>query len=244
MLTSIAFAGQPALHVLGLLFLLVSFWAIYERGYVDNDLIAARFEKAPKLSAAFQDSPVATPYWQPWIWALVCGGIAIFLLRWPAPVDPLDGVKWIALLLATHVWFVLYNRFDKATRVWLFCGLQFARSAAFIVLVPIALIGVAAIGAHVLAKWVPYYVYRLGGKDWPDTPFHITRLLFFIVLGLLIAFEQGFSILLTWTAAALLAWNLYRARQELKTAYKTASRLDRASMPVAALANLISVCAC
>jgi hypothetical protein len=33
-------AALPALHVLGLLFLLISFWAIYERGYVDNDLIA------------------------------------------------------------------------------------------------------------------------------------------------------------------------------------------------------------
>ena len=226
-LTSIALAGLPALHVLGLLFLLLSFWAIYERGYVDNDLIAAHFEKDPKLSAAFQDSPVATPPWQPWIWALACGAIAIFLLRWPLPANPWDFVEWAVVLLATHSWFRLYNRFDKGSRVWLFCGLQFARSAAFVVLVPIALVGVAALGAHVLAKWVPYYIYRLGGKDWPDTPFHLTRLLFFIVLALLIAFVQGFSYLWTWTAAALLAWNLYRARQELKTAYQAASRLDR-----------------
>ena len=226
-LSSLALAALPLLHVLGLLFLLVSFWAIYERGYVDNDLIAARFEADPKLNAAFQDAPVATPRWQPWIWAFLCGAIAIILLRWPGPVTALDFIKWTAVLLATHGWFLLYNRFDKASRVWLFCGLQFARTAAFVVLVPIALVGVAALGAHVLAKWVPYYVYRLGGKDWPDTPFHITRLLFFVVLALLLAFVQGFSILWTWTAAALLAWNLYRARQELQAAYKAATRLDR-----------------
>ena len=64
----------------------------------------------------------------------------------------------------------MYNRFDKGTRVWMFAGLQFARSAAFVALVPIGLIGAVALGAHVLAKWVPYYVYRLGGKEWPEAP--------------------------------------------------------------------------
>lgn len=226
-LSSLALAALPLTHVLGLLFLLVSFWAIYERGYVDNDLIAARFERDPKLSAAFKEAPVATPRWQPWMWAFGCGAIGIYLLRWPATPVVMDFVKWIGVLLATHGWFLLYNRFDKAARVWLFCGLQFARTAAFVALVPIAMIGAAALGAHVLAKWVPYYVYRLGGKDWPDTPFHLTRLLFFVVLALLIAFVEGFSSLWTWTAAALLAWNLYRARQELKAAYQAATRLDR-----------------
>jgi hypothetical protein len=226
-LSSIALAALPATHALGLLFLLVSFWAIYECGYVDNDLIAARFEKNPKLSAAFLDSPVATPRWQPWIWAFVCGAIAIVLLRWPEIPVPMDFVAWVAVLLATHGWFILYNRFDKGARVWMFAGLQFARSAAFVALVPIGLIGAIALGAHVLAKWVPYYVYRLHGKDWPEAPFHLIRLLFFIVLSLMLVFSQGLSSLLTWTALALLVWNLFRARQELATALMAAKRLDR-----------------
>lgn len=226
-LTSIALAALPWLHVLGLLFLLVSFWAIYERGYVDNDLIAARFEVNPKLSAAFLDSPVATPRLQPWIWALACGAIAIFLLRWPATPVPVDFAAWGAVLLATHGWFTLYNRFDKGTRVWMFAGLQFARSAAFVALVPIGVIGAIALGAHVLAKWVPYCVYRLGGKDWPEAPFHLIRLLFFVVLALLLEFSEGISAVLSNTALALLAWNLFRARQELATALSAARRLDR-----------------
>src|SRR5262249_49517248 len=49
-LSTVALATQPATHVLGLLILLISFWAVYERGYVDNDLIAARYEDDPKLS--------------------------------------------------------------------------------------------------------------------------------------------------------------------------------------------------
>lgn len=226
-LSSVALAALPLLHVLGLLFLLVSFWAIYERGYVDNDLIAARYETNPKLSAAFRDAPVATPRLQPWIWAAVCGAVAIVLLRWPATPVPLDFVIWAAVLLVTHGWFALYNRFDKWTRVWMFAGLQFARSAAFVALVPIAPIGAAALSAHVLAKWVPYYLYRLGGKEWPEAPFHLNRLLFFIVLALMLEVTQGFSALWNGTALALLVWNVFRARKELVTAWRGAKRLDR-----------------
>ena len=226
-LSSIALAALPVLHVLGLLLLLVSFWAIYERGYVDNDLIAARFEANPKLSAAFVDSPVATPRWQPWIWAFACGAGAIVALRWPVAPASVDFVTWAAVLLGTHGWFTMYNRLDKGARVWMFAGLQFARSAAFVALVPIGVMGAIALGAHVLAKWVPYYVYRLGGKEWPEAPFHLIRLLFFVVLALLLGSAQGFSSLLSGTALGLLAWNLFRARQELATAIAAATRLDR-----------------
>jgi len=226
-LSSIALAALPVPHVLGLLFLLVSFWSIYERGYVDNDLIAARFEATPKLSAEFLDSPVATPRWQPWIWAFACGAIAIVLLRWPVIPVPADYAAWAAVLMATHGWFTMYNRFDKGTRVWLFAGLQFARIAAFVALVPIVPIGAVALGAHILANWVPYYVYRLGGKEWPDAPYNLMRLLFFVVLSLLLVFSEGLSSLLNWTALALLAWILYRARQELAKVLTAARRLDR-----------------
>lgn len=228
-LSSLALAALPLLHVAGLLCLLLSFWAIYERGYVDNDLMAVRYEAEPKLSAVFADSPVATPRWQPWIWAAGSGALAIVLLRWPLTPVPADFAAWLAVLLATHGWFALYNRFDKAARVWMFAGLQFARSAAFVALVPVGLIGAAALGAHVLARWVPYFVYRLGGKEWPDAPFHLIRLMFFLVLALLLAAAVGLSALLNWTALALLVWNVYRARQELAAALFAARRLDRMS---------------
>jgi hypothetical protein len=150
----------------------------------------------------------------------------VAVLRWQTGATALDLMAWAAVLLATHGWFTLYNRFDKGTRVWLFAGLQFARSAAFVALVPISPIGAAALGAHVLAKWVPYYVYRLVGKAWPEAPFHLTRLLFFAVLAALLAFTNGVSSILNASAAALLVWNLYRARQELATACAAARRLD------------------
>lgn len=226
-LSSLALATLPLLHILGLVFLSVSFWSIYERGYVDNDLIAARFEASPKLSAEFWESPVATPRWQPWIWGFACGAIAILILRWPGSPSPIDFGAWTVVLLATHFWFALYNRFDKPTRIWMFMGLQIARSAAFVALVPIVPIGALALGAHILAKWVPYYAYRLGGKEWPEAPFHLIRLMFFAVLALLVGFSSGFASLFTWTALALLLWNLFRARQELVIALSAMRRLDR-----------------
>jgi hypothetical protein len=226
-LASIALAAAPVTHVLGLLFLLASFWTIYERGYVDNDLVAARFEEQPKLSAAFRDAPVATPRWQPWIWAAGGGAAALFLLRWPAHPVPGDFLAWAAVLLATQLWFHYYNRLDKGSRVWLFAGLQFARSAAFVAVVPISAIGAMALGAHALARWVPYCVYRVGGRSWPEAPVHLIRLMFFIVLGVLAAFAGGVQLLASATAAALLAWNVFRARQEIAAACKAARRLDR-----------------
>ena len=73
LLSSIGLAINPAAHVVALLFLLLSFWAIYERGYVDNDLIAARFEADPKLSGSFGRIQVATPAVEPWTWATLGG---------------------------------------------------------------------------------------------------------------------------------------------------------------------------
>ena len=224
---SIGLAALPVLHVLGLTLLAVSFWSIYELGYVDNDRIAARFEADPKLSAAFHDAPVATPRFLPWIWAFATGAGALFVLRWPDHPAPTDFAAWGAVLLATHGWFLMYNRFDKGTRVWLFAGLQFARGAAFAALVAIPLVGAIAIGAHVLAKWVPYCFYRLGGKDWPDEPVNLIRLLFFAVLAPLLCAAHGFSALLNWTTLGLLAWMLFRARREIAAAWNAASRLDR-----------------
>jgi len=227
-LASIALAASPVLHVIGLSFLLLSFWAIYERGYVDNDLVAAQFELDPKLSAAFAEAPVATPPIQPWIWAALSGVIGIVVLRSPLAPPPLDFALWAVVLVLTHGWFYAYNRFDKTTRVWMFPILQLSRAAGFAVLVPIMPIGAAALAAHVLARWMPYYVYRCGGTRWPDTPFCLSRLMFFVVIAALLSVASGPSILLNWTALALFAWNLFRARQELRTALMSIRRIDDA----------------
>lgn len=226
-LSSIALAAYPLWQVIGLAFLSLSFWCVYELGYVDNDRIAARYENQPKLSSAFHRMDATPAYWQAWIWAAAAGAIGVYLLRGWEVFGTIVDLGWACLLLLTWLWFMLYNRVDKASRVWLYMGLQFARSAAFVVVVPIGVIGMAALGAHILARWVPYYLYRTAGKDWPETPFHMIRALFFVVLTALLALAQGISVVLTWSTLMLLAWNLWRARNEMIQACCSVKRLDR-----------------
>jgi glycosyltransferase involved in cell wall biosynthesis len=232
-LSSVALAEHPIAHVGALSLLLLSFWAIYERGYVDNDLIAASYEAEPKLSVAFRSNPVATPVVQPWIWAAGAGTLALLLLRHGSEGVPLALFKWMLVLIATHFCFKLYNRLDKATRVWLYPVLQFGRSAAFTIIVPISAIGAAALGAHVMSRWVPYHLYRLGATKWPSAQPELIRAVCFIVLALLLGRALGVSAYLNWTTLALLSWNLFRARREIRSVFSAARRLDQHPIPLA-----------
>jgi hypothetical protein len=214
-LSSVFLATQPVLHVTGLAFLLASFWAIYERGYVDNDWAATYLENDGKLSTSFWYSPVATPSVQPWLWALALGAIGVTLVKWPAP-PPAGFLTWLAVLVGTYATFRIYNRVDKSTRVWLYAALQLARSAAFLPLVPVPEAGALGLSALALSRWVPYYMYRLsGGKKWPQLQSNLMRLLFYLVLCVVFAATLGAGAVLTWTAGTLGLWNLFRARGEV-----------------------------
>lgn len=231
LLATLGTASLPLLHALGMLALLVSFWAIYERGYVDNDWVAAHWEAAPKLSSAYGRVHVATPALAPWLWAAACGLLAITLLRWPAPVAARDALAWSGVLLATHFGFRAYNRVDKATRIWMFPALQLLRSASFMVLVPVGTAAALALGAHVIARWLPYYLYRVGGNEWPEAPLFLSRLMIYSLLCLIVALSGNPAAVMTGTAAALLAWNLFRARRELAGVLQALHRIDRPPAP-------------
>jgi hypothetical protein len=229
LLSSIGLAINPATHFVGLLLLLLSFWAIYERGYVDNDLVAARHEPDPQLTATFGSVGVATPAVQPWIWALLAGAAAVALLHRDGMDFVVHLALWVAVLILTFACFVFYNRLDKMTRVWLYPLLQFARSAAFTVVVPIEPAGVAALGAHMLSRWVPYQIYRLTSARWPNARPELARLISFVLLSLMVVCSFGPSVLLTWSALALLLWNVFRARRDIYAVFNSARRLDRSS---------------
>jgi phosphoserine phosphatase len=221
-LSSIALAPHYTQHVAGLLFLLLSFWAIYEAGYVDNDNFAARFEVSPTLTQAFHESPVATPFWQPWIWAALLGAIGIFVIRAPDLPQWPDAVLWASGLIGTYAWFRLYNRSDKQSRIWMYVILQVARTAAFVLIVPVTAIGAMALAAHALTRWMPYYLYRLVGKGWPiDYHIGIARLITFLVLGCFLAMAAPLSAVFNWTALVIVLWCITRARRELLQGLRT-----------------------
>jgi hypothetical protein len=139
----------------------------------------------------------------------------------------------VAVLILMYACFVFYNRLDKMTRVWLYPLLQFARGGAFAVVVPIEPAGVAALGAHVLSRWVPYQVYRLTSARWPNARPELVRLISFVLLSLMVVCSLGPSVLLTWSALALLLWNVFRARRDISAVFTSARRLDRSSRDTA-----------
>ena len=225
-LASVALASNPIAHVAGLAFLLFSFWTIYESGYVDNDRIGEKYEKDPVLSKAFFESPVRTSEVQPWLWAAASATVALFLLRWPDAPAALDFLAWTGVLLVTFFGFRLYNRIDKRTRIWLYPGLQALRTSALVALVPVTLVGMLAMAAHVIASWLPYYSYRRAGGSWQDGDY-LVRLLSFVLLSFMVAGAVGWSAFWSFTALALLLWNVYEVRFELKELFQSAHRIDR-----------------
>jgi hypothetical protein len=258
-LCSVALYASPLFH-LGVVALLgLSFWAVYETGYVENDRVAEAFEDEPKLSEAYWRGPVATPVLAPWIWALGAGFLGVLLLHWPTgafrgqgrvretlsglerlsrpeeipwPAVGRDLLAWLALLLALRAVFWAYNRLDKRTRVWVFAVLHLLRASAFVVVVQVTLVGTAAVIAHALARWVPYFAYRYAGKDWPAAPQAFMRLWLFLLL--LIPLLEGFGRQLfrnNATFVVLLLWIAYRARKELVEVVRAARRIDRPGSP-------------
>jgi hypothetical protein len=229
-LSSIALSATPIQHLGGLLLLLLSFWVVYEAGYVDNDAVAAKHELQPALTREYHEKTVATPVLPPLLWTLSLAAAGIFLLRFPHQPTVRDGLYWGAALLATFGWFMLYNRSDKPSRVWMYAGLQLSRTAIFVLLVPILPIGAMALAAQVLTRWMPYYIYRLVGRSWPlSAHFGIARVLVFAILAILLAGASGWAILFNWTTLALLLWNLLRARRDIAAVIANYSRVDRSA---------------
>ena len=74
-------------------------------------------------------------------------------------------------------------------------------------------------------------IYRSTGVTparWPDARPELVRLISFVLLSLMIVCSLGLPVLLTWSALALLLWNLFRARRDIYAVFYSARRLDRA----------------
>jgi len=225
-LSSVFIAPDPVAHVAGLALLLLSLWAIYERGYVDNDRAASRHEADPRLTPEFHRSDVPTPPLQPWLWAAASGLAGLWVLSWPA-LPALGAIAaWGGVLAALALLYALYNRVDKATRIWLFTPLHLIRVAAFAAVVPVTLAGAAALFANVAARWLPYFHYRMARDATWRIPISLLRLNFFVFAVIPLLAVSGGAVV-DWSLAALLAWNVLRARTELIAAMRSARRIDR-----------------
>ncbi|MEM7274400.1 MAG: haloacid dehalogenase-like hydrolase [Actinomycetota bacterium] len=221
-------AENPFTDTIGLLLLALSFWAVYETGYVDNDLIAHKHEEDPALTDEFRRRKVTFPAWVPLVWAAAAGAVGVVVARLPSSPSLLDFLLWALVIWVSLGVFRVYNRLDKGTRILLFPVLQLLRTAAFVVIVPTVPIAILAIALHVMVRWVSYYVYRTVPGGWPGgAELPVVRLVAFVSLGLLLASQLGWSVLWSATTLSLLAWHLFLARRELPAAIANAHRIDR-----------------
>lgn len=200
LIVAIAFVpltNAPLSALLGLLLLHFSLWAIYEVGYFENDLVAATIEpdgKVPERFNAYRDR-----FYEPvsWAVAIVLGAAAIWVLvrggllpRATVESGLAAGLfpflLWVLVLIGLRLTYRVYNRIDKASRVFLYLPLQLFKYGFGVVLLPLAPAGAALIFAQVIRRWVPYIVYRNTGSLPNGLEPRILRLLVFCSLWILL----------------------------------------------------------
>lgn len=229
LLASAALWTAPIHTVLGSFGLLVSFWAIYEFGYLDNDRIADSREADPVLSEAYKRRQfVAPPIINALAWAIGGAVSGIWILGAGLDWAPEDHIRalalWSAVLIGGWLLFRGYNRLNKQTRQWVFPLLQTLRTGSFLLLAGVHAAGLLAALATIWMRSTQYFLYRAGvGYGWPAL---LPRTyLYVMLLGAGLFLPELRPILLDWPSLILLAWCLMRARGELRQAIPKLGRL-------------------
>ncbi len=228
-LGSVWLAVHPVTHVAGLLVLALSFWVVYELGYLDNDRVGDRFERSPVLSEEYFDRDVQFGMWKPLVVAVAAGAAGLWILRWPEAPSSLDYVRWGGVLGATGTVFLVFNRVDKQTRVLIYPVLQLARLGAFLAVVVTTPIADMALVIMALLRSLSYYIYRTRNEKWPNDDVTVLRLIVFVAGTMFLASQHDWRDMIAPTTLSLLAWMTFLARHEIPRALARAHRIDRPS---------------
>ena len=235
-------ATDPLLHVLGLGLAMASFWCIYEIGYMENDLVAERDEADPKLSKTYHAHKRRIRMLQPWLWSIPMGVPgAVLLVMASAEVDQgtfglgfralLATACWLAVLVALRATFFLYNRANKALRIWMYPVLQAFKTFGFLAVASVNLVGGLFLAAQVMARWTLYILYRFSKGEWVPVG-QLLRVAFFVILLLAVATASApIRQLLGWQTALLLGYGGLKARRELRQTIGGFGWLQRSGGP-------------
>jgi hypothetical protein len=167
--------GAAALAVLHL-----SFWAIYEIGYFENDTIAARREVRPKLGGGADRYFSRMKPRTAWLAALGIAVLPVVSLVYfnDSAIRASDDIEftkmfpvlygeWVAYLLVSRALFWLYNRMVVSLRAYFYVILQLVRTLGYAIVFKCGMVGAALLLALVFARWQPYLTYRYGGRYLP-----------------------------------------------------------------------------
>lgn len=201
-----------------ILFLLqISFWCIYELGYIENDKIGKKFEDKPILYCDY-DSYEYSALWQHWGLSFSLSAIAIFFiyfnfediinLTFNLDSDRLLNITknylfWIAFLIILRFIFYIYNHINKQSRVWFYLLLQTCRYCGYLILFTVNIVSLMFLISKIATRSIQYILYRyIGGNSnsWPiNFPRYFFYLLIFILLtGLIAINERNLSLILNY----------------------------------------------
>ena len=232
-------ATNSVLHGISIIFLLISFWSVYELGYYENDCVAEKYESKPKLSLSYYAHKQMMKTGYPWLWSLVFGLIGIILLEqtqvsylpflslsieqkinFISPII-LTFLSWITFLVCVRCCFLVYNYVNKQTRTWLYIVLQSFRYYGFLWVTTTNLIGISLLSSHILSRSLLYIVYRYSGgnsNNWPrEIPEKFLRCFIFIFTSISICFgSQSLEIWQSWQTWIIVAWCVIQGQGQIK----------------------------
>jgi len=230
--------AHPFTHSLALFFLLLSFWCIYEVGYIENDLAAEKYESNPKLSDSYRKYIKRYDPWSPWVWSLLFAIPGLFVLTvLEAPQLPdllhffqgFDLVQfvsksgvWIGLLIVLRLTYHVYNLVSVESRIWIYPVLQLYKKLGFALLCSVSLGGVMFFASYILARSAPYVIYRRGGnrKNFPEQM--VWLVLFVLLLGAVgISRSEPLPVVFNWQTALMLGWLSFKSRHEIASELKS-----------------------
>ncbi|MFY0612045.1 MAG: hypothetical protein JXQ99_11005 [Hyphomicrobiaceae bacterium] len=227
LIASLPLASHIGWHILGVILLVVSFWCVYEQGYVDNDRMGALHETDPKLSSAFFENKVATPIITPWIWAAVLGIMGLSALNGGTLPAPSTIAAWAATLVATALSFCLFNRVEKKHRIFVYPILQVFRAAAIAAVAPISPVAVGGVLGVVTSAWIAYVVYRQRPENkWPDMKLGAIRAIATALFSVPLLVALGFTTMNLLVAGIFIAWNIFRGRNDIVDAWRSVRFID------------------
>ncbi len=183
----------------------VSFYAIYEIGYYENDIKASREETTPTLSGSQGHFECYSINIYGWLTALITSGAGFVLLNINQAY--LSFLLWMIFLVFLRVVFFTYNSKPPEKRIPYYILLQFLKNyGGLVVLIPTTT-GLILALSHLFQHTVVYIIYRCGGDK---TKFKraLNRLIFFC-LGSVCLYFSGISQPIAYFAVALV-WLLYQ----------------------------------
>ncbi len=246
-------AAAPLFHAAGILLLVISYWIIYELGYMENDRTAEKKEKDPNLSDDYMNNRDRSSFVEPWFWGILLTIPALVLVQLGQPTltgpsqyallpqgidlrEVLGSAElwtrvglWSALLVSVWMVFWVYNRIDKFSRTWLYLPMQFTKNFGFALITPLSLVGYLVFAAHAMARWVTYFIYRFGRETYPGNSW-FQRIRFFLLgsFALMALFlPGGVEGVVTWKALAIYVWLAIRARPFLLESARDIRRVSR-----------------